>query len=291
MELTHKTIVITGASSGIGFAAAGALAGMGARVIGVGRSAERCEDARQKILAQTPGARIEFALADLSAQRAVLELAADLRQRLDGAALDVLVNNAGQVASWYTPTVDGYELQFAVNHLATFLLTRELLPALKAAPAGRVLTTSSGSHRHTRMHWSDVMLRRGYNPLSAYKQSKMANVLFTAEFNRREGGSGPRAYAIDPGLVNTNIGMKGTGGLVSWIWSMRARGGQPPEVGAATIVHLASQERLEDAQAIYWKDSRPLAPDPYALREDEAARLWALSEQLCGLRWPAQPEG
>ncbi|TLN08967.1 SDR family NAD(P)-dependent oxidoreductase [bacterium] len=291
MELTQKTIVITGASSGIGLAAASALAGLGARVIGVGRSRERCEEARQKILAQTPGARIEFALADLSAQRAVLGLAAELRERLAGAALDVLVNNAGQVASWYTPTVDGYELQFAVNHLATFLLTHELLPALQAAPAGRVLTTSSGSHRHTRMHWNDVMLRRGYNPLSAYSQSKMANVLFTAEFNRREGASGPRAYAIDPGLVNTNIGMKGTGGLVSWIWSLRARGGQPPEVGAATIVHLASQERLEDPLAIYWKDSRPLAPDLYALREDEAARLWALSERLCGLRWPPEPEG
>lgn len=279
-------MVISGASSGIGFAAACALAQRGARVIGVGRSRERCEGARQAILAQAPGARIEFALADLSSQRAVVALGAELRERLAGQPLDVLVNNAGAVAGRYTPTVDGRELQFAVNHLAAFLLTRELLSCLRAAGGARVLTTSSGSHRGARMHWNDVMLRRFYNPLTAYKQSKMANVLFTAELNRREGASGLRAYAIDPGLVRTEIGLKGTGGLVSWIWSLRARGGQPPEVGAATIVHLAEQAQLADAQAIYWKDSHPLAPDRYALREDEARRLWELSEQLCGLRWP-----
>lgn len=286
-DLSSKTIVISGASSGIGFAAAEALARRGARVIGVGRSRERCEQARQAILAQTPGARIEFALADLSSQRAVAALGAELRERLAGAPLDVLANNAGAVASRYTPTVDGIELQFAVNHLATFRLTYELMPCLRAGGGARVLTTSSGSHRGARMHWNDVMLRRFYNPLTAYKQSKMANVLFTAEFNRREGENGMRAFAIDPGLVRTQIGLKGTSGLVSWIWSMRARGGQPPEVGAATIVHLAEQAQPADAQAIYWKDSQPLAPDRYALREDAARRLWELSEQLCDIRWPA----
>ncbi len=282
MDLTQKTIIITGASSGIGLAAAGALAVRGARVIGVGRSKERCEQARQTILAGTPGARIEFAVADLSSQQAVRGLGAELLERLGSAPLDVLVNNAGAVASWFTPTVDGYELQFAVNHLAPFLLTRELLPALQKAGAARVITTSSRSHRGARIHWGDVMLRRAYFTLTAYRQSKMANVLFSAEFNRRYGGNGLRAYAADPGLVKTDIGLKGTGGLVSLVWGLRARGGKPPEHGAATIVHLAA-DTLEDEAAVYWKDSRPLAPDPYALREDEARRLWELSERLCGL--------
>jgi len=282
MDLTQKTIVITGASSGIGLAAAGALAARGARVIGVGRSPVRCEEARQTILAQTHGARIEFAVADLSSQQAVRSLGAELLERLGGAPLNVLVNNAGAVASWYTPTVDGYELQFAVNHLAPFLLTHELLPALQKAEAARVITTSSRSHRGARIYWADVMLRRNYFTLTAYRQSKMANVLFTAEFIRRYGGDGLRAYAADPGLVKTDIGLKGTGGLVSLVWGLRARGGRSPEYGAATIVHLAA-DVLEDANAIYWKDSRPLAPDAYALREDEGRRLWELSERLCGL--------
>jgi len=282
MDLTQKTIVITGASSGIGLAAAGALAARGARVIGVGRSPVRCEEARQTILARTPGARIEFAVADLSSQQAVRGLGAELRARLGDAPLDVLVNNAGAVASWYTPTVDGYELQFAVNHLAPFLLTHELLPALQKAEAARVITTSSRSHRGARIYWADVMLRRNYFTLTAYRQSKMANVLFTAEFIRRYGGDGLRAYAADPGLVKTDIGLKGTGGLVSLVWGLRARGGRSPEYGAATIVHLAA-DPLEDEAAGYWKDSRPLAPDAYALREDEGRRLWELSERLCGL--------
>jgi NAD(P)-dependent dehydrogenase (short-subunit alcohol dehydrogenase family) len=286
-DLQARTIIITGASSGIGFAAASALARQGARVIGVGRSQERCEQARRRILEQAPDAQIEFALADLAARQSVLELATELRDRLAGAPLDVLVNNAGAVASRFTPTVDGFELQFAVNHLAVFLLTHELLPALRAARGARVLTTSSGSHRGGRLYWRDVMLRHFYNPLSAYKQSKMANVLFTAEFNRREAANGLRAYAIDPGLVRTEIGMKGTGGLVSLVWGLRARGGQPPEAGAATIVHLASQAKLAAPEAIYWKDSQPITPDRYALREDEARRLWEMSEKLCGISWPA----
>ncbi len=282
MDLTQKAIIITGASSGIGLAAASALAARGARVIGVGRSPARCEEARQKILAGAPGARIEFALADLSSQQEVRRLAAELLQRLDGGPLDVLVNNAGAVAGWYTPTADGYELQFAVNHLAPFLLTHALLPALQKADGARVITTSSRSHRGARIRWDDVMLRRSYFPLTAYRQSKTANVLFTAEFNRRFAGDGLRAYAADPGLVKTDIGLKGTGGLVSLVWGLRARGGRPPEYGAATIVHLAA-DPLEDETAVYWKDSRPLAPDPYTLREDEARRLWELSERLCGL--------
>jgi NAD(P)-dependent dehydrogenase (short-subunit alcohol dehydrogenase family) len=280
VQTTPKLIVITGATAGIGLAAARALCARGAQVIGIGRSAERCAQAEQLIRAETPAADIRYHLADLSSLRQVRALAAGLCAELP--RLDVLINNAGTVASGYTATEDNYELQFAVNHLAPFLLTRRLLPLLRAAPDARVVTVSSASHRSGRIHWQDVMLRQRYNPLTAYQQSKVANVLFSAEFNRRYTSPSLRAYAADPGLVNTDIGLKGTQGLVRWFWNLRRGGGQSPPQGAATAVHLASQVLDGQRGALYWADCRPAMPSKYALRADEAARLWQLSLRLCG---------
>jgi retinol dehydrogenase-12 len=282
----RKTVVITGATSGIGLAVARGLAREGCRVIGVGRSASRCRDAEGAIRADTPAAAVDYFVADLGSQRQIRALAATIRERLeeDGGGLDVLVNNAGTVSTWYLATEDGYETQFAVNYLASFLLTQELLPLLRKSGSARVITTSSGSHHRTRMRWHDVMFRGGYNCLSAYKQSKLANVIFTHELNRRLGpASGIRAYAVDPGLVDTAIGEKGTTGLVRWFWRIRRRGGIPPEQAAATIVHLATSPSLEDPQASYWKECHPERPSPYAGREEVMRRLWEMSERLCGL--------
>lgn len=287
-NLGSKTIVVTGATSGIGLAAARALSGKGAFVIGVGRSAARCNLARDAILSQHPSVRIAYLLADLSSQRQVRQLAEAIRDQVGSSGagqLDVLINNAATVSNWYTATEDGYELQFAVNHLAPFLLTLELLPLLKKARSARVITVSSGSHRNTRIHWQDVMLRRRYNALRAYKQSKLANVLFTFELNRRLGEDNPvRAYAADPGLVNTEIGLKGTSGLVRWIWEKRRAGGVDPEQGAETLVYLAADASVDGSQEAYWKDCRPVQASKYARRAEEAARLWELSEHLCGIK-------
>lgn len=286
-EALLKTVVITGATSGIGLAAARGLAAKGCRIIGVGRDEARCAAARSAILAENPKAQVTYLVADLSSQRQVRALAAQIRRQVeaDGGRLDVLVNNAGTVSTWYLATEDGYETQFAVNHLAPFLLTHELLPLLRRSGDARVLTVSSGSHYRTRMHWRDVMFRRGYSCLRAYKQSKLANVLFTHELNRRVGrAQGIRAYAVDPGLVDTAIGEKGTSGIVRLFWQKRRRHGVPPEEAAKTIVHLATASPLEDPQASYWKDCRPIRPSRYSEREDAMQRLWELSERLCGIR-------
>ena len=288
-NLHGKTMVVTGATAGIGLAAARALVGRGAHVIGVGRSDERCRSARQMILEESPEASVSMLVADLSSQRQVRGLAADIRVLLQEAGdtkLDVLVNNAGTVSSWHKVTEDGYELQFAVNHLAPFLLTHELMPMLQQAPSARVLIVSSGSHYGTDMHWSDVMYRQHYNCLVAYKQSKLANVLFIAELNRRLGDqSSIRAYAVDPGLVNTEIGLKGTSGIENLVWQFRRSGGVTPEQGADTVVYLAGEPDIPASHRIYWKERTPLAPSNIALDEAEAARLWSLSERLCGVVW------
>ncbi len=285
-NVAEKTVLITGATSGIGLAAAHALARSGCRVIGVGRSVERCAEAAEAVRAGAPGARVDYLVADLSSQAQIRVLAASVKERLmqEGGGLDVLVNNAGTVSAWYMGSEDGYETQFAVNHLAPFLLTRELLPLLERSGSARVITTSSGSHYRTRIRWRDVMFRNGYNCLSVYKQSKLANMLFTHELNRRLGPeAGVRAYALDPGLVDTAIGEKGTIGIVKWFWRRRRRKGIAPRKAAETIVHLATSAALEDPSASYWKDCRPMRPSRYSQREDAMRRLWELSERLCGL--------
>lgn len=288
-DLTGKTMVVTGATAGIGRATLAALGARGAYVIGVGRSAARCQATKDALLEEMPAARIDFALADLSSQRQVRELAATIRRHVEtsgGGKIDALVNNAGTVASWYTATEDGYELQFAVNHLAPYLLTHELLPLLRQAPSARVVTVSSGSHRGARIHWQDVMFRRGYGILKAYKQSKLANVLFSAELNRRLGDAARvRAFAADPGLVTTEIGLKGTGGVEEWAWHRRMGKGVSPEQGTETVVFLATDPSVAESPAVYWKDCRPKPPSRYARRKEQAARLWSLSERLCGLTW------
>ncbi len=285
---THpKITVITGATSGIGLAAAMSIAGEGHLVIGVARSTEKAQAAKQAILSKYPQAKVKYLLADLSSQAKVKELAKNILIFLETVgkqSIDALINNAGAVTSWFTLTEDGYELQFAVNHLAPFLLTNLLLPYLHKAPSGRVLTVSSGSHRRCRIHWKDVMLRRNYNTLKAYQQSKLANVLFTYELNRKLGEeSTVKAYAIDPGLVNTKIGTKGTNRLVNWFWNKRSKKGVSPEIASESIIHLACRRTIPEAESWYWKGCLPIQPSRYAQREDEAQRLWELSTRLCGL--------
>lgn len=294
MKQTNKVIVITGATSGIGLATAKELAGSGAYVIGTGRSAERCIKAEEEIRKTFPEAKIHFLRADLSSLSEVARLAAAIEEKLSSDGfdrLDVLINNAGTVSSWYVSTADGFELQFAVNHLAPFRLTCELMPLLQRSREGTVIGVSSGSHYRTKIHWDDVMLRKHYNCLLAYKQTKLANVLFATELNRRlrKAVSGIRAYAVDPGLVNTDIGLKGTDGIVKKVWKIRSRGGTPVEQPAHSIAWLATDPAPRKTEEVYWKDCEPLKPSRYSQLEDAGSRLWELSERMCGIHYSLEP--
>jgi NAD(P)-dependent dehydrogenase (short-subunit alcohol dehydrogenase family) len=289
-DLSTKTFVVTGATSGIGLAVAEALAARGAALIGVGRSAERCRQAESHLRQIAPDARVRYLLADLSLQSEVLRLAAEIRQwmQADGrGGLDGLVNNAAAFTYWMTLTPEGIETQWAVNHLAAFLLTRQLLPLLLAAPSARVVTVSSDSHYGARLDWDDLQQRRRYNALRAYGNTKLANILFTQHLNAVLGSGGAvRAFAADPGLVKTDIGMKATPRVARWVWKLRRSGGVSPQQAAAGVVYLLTELEIQVSSEVYWKDGRPKRPSRQALDVEAARRLWHISEQMC-----AQPEG
>jgi NAD(P)-dependent dehydrogenase (short-subunit alcohol dehydrogenase family) len=283
--LSQKTAVITGATSGIGWAAAGQLANLGWFVIGIGRSQERCDAAQSQVQLLSPSGLGTYIIADLSEQSQVRAAATQVGEILDQAGiagLDALLNNAGAFYFWLDLTSEGFEKQWATNHLAPFLLTHRLLPRLKAAPSARVVMTSSMSHYKTTLNWEDIQLRRKYNGMRAYQQTKLANVLFTAEINRQVGGT-VKAFAADPGLVDTGIGSKSDALLARWFWNWRRRKGISAEESAKGLVFLASEPSIQGSSEIYWKHSMPKVPKPYALDPENGKRLWALSEKMCGI--------
>ncbi len=282
MSAEKRAIVVTGATSGIGLAVCGLLLGSGYSVLAVGRCAEHCLSARDALLKKRADADLAFFSGDLLQQRDVLRVADEVAAYLDerfGGRLWGLVNNAGCVRSWYMTTDEGYEQQFALNHLAGFLLTHRLLPYLKNA-GGRVLFTASQSHKHMKMRWHDPMFQKRYHPLLAYKQSKLCNLLTAFALNERFGREGVSAYCVDLGLVNTGIGSKKTGWLVDFIWKLRRRGGAPPETAARTYGYLLNES--EPPAGLYFGHCRP---EPYSAEvgRGNADRLYALSETLCGL--------
>lgn len=284
MDKRAKIVVVTGASSGIGYQAALELAGTGAQVIGVGRDAQRCEAAKQRMLAENPSANIAFLVADLAHQNQIRELGAKISQILDersGGKLDVLVNNAGLYMQRRIITEDGVETTFAVNHLAPMLLTYLLLPNLEKTEDSRVITVSSNSHYKT---WFNPAIEKHptfYFGFWAYKVSKLGNVLFSKQFNRVWKSKNPQAFAVDPGLVNTDIGLKGTGGLVQAVWRGRQAKGKSAGVPAKTILHVAFAPDLDARRDVYWRDSLPKQPGRAALNEDLGKRLWEESCRLC----------
>lgn len=287
METHRKLVVVTGATSGIGLATTERLVRAGVDVIGVGQSAERCRAAQANLQKINPAVQVLYLTADLSVQAEVRELAQRIKEylaRTEKTSLDGLVNNAGVFTYWFMLTPDGIEKQWAVNHLAAFLLTTELLPLLEVAPHGRVVTVSSGSHYGAHIPWEDPQLRRHYNALRAYGITKLANVLFTLELNRRlAAGSHVRAFAVDPGLVNTDMGLKNSPAVARLVWRMRRSSGTAPDVPAQGITNLLLQSGYQNGSGVYWKDSRQKTESPAARDVSSAQRLWVLSEKLCGI--------
>jgi len=280
--MTGKTVLITGATNGIGLESAAVLAGMGAHVILVGRDAGRVARAQATVKTRC-GAETAAYVCDFASLKDVNQLAD--RVLRDVPKLDVLINNAGSVFARRTVTVDGYEATFAVNHLSHFLLTTRLLPLLTASAPARIIAVASGGHRQGTMDFDNLHFARGYQIMRAYTRSKLANVLFAAELARRLAGTGITSNSMTPGRVATNI----WAGAPSWfkplirIWLSRTF--IPVEEGAAPLVALAAKPELASVTGQYFVRFEPEAPSALAQDQAIAARLWRESEALvngCG---------
>ncbi len=281
-----RVAVITGASSGIGKAAAKALAAQGWRVIGVGRDPGRCAAAEAEIrAAATPGAQVEMLIGDLSLMSDTARLARDIAARTG--YINALLNNAGGVTSELILTPEGNEMTFASNHLGHFLLTKRLLPQLRAAAAGspgaaRVISVSSDAHEYSAgFDWNDLQLIGNHSVGATYMNVKLANILFTRTLAKRVAADGIVAHAIHPGLVDSNFASYGDEAFKGRM-AERMHLAISPEQGADTMIWLAVSPEGGQSSGGYYHKRTLTAPSALARDEDAAERLWLESEKLVG---------
>lgn len=268
--MNGKTVLVTGATDGIGKAAAMELAGLGARVIIHGRSARRIRDAAAEIATKT-GSATETLEADFSSLANVRACGEEILRRFP--RLDVLVHNAGVFVGERTLTPDGHETTFAVNHLAPFLLTHALAELVRQSAPMRIVVVSSIAHVSSSLDFGNLQGEHGYDGRQAYSLSKLANAMFTVELADRLRGSGICANYLHPGAIATKLLRAGYG-------NMNARS---PEQGAETIVYLAASRAVEGVTGKFFKNKREAEPSPLVHDAGLRARLWTVSEKLCGI--------
>ena len=275
-----KLCVLTGGTSGIGRETAVALAGLGARLALVCRDHRRGAEVGSEIAARTGSRDVALHLADLSSQREIRRIAAELLEAYP--AIHVLVNNAGVVNLRRELTADGIEAVFATNHLAYFLLTLLLLDRLRSSAPARIINVASDAHRWGRLDFDDLQNARRYRAMGVYGQSKLANILFTYELARRLRGSGVTVNCLHPGAVATRLGHNN--GTVA---RLLATGLRPffrtPAQGAETSIWLASAPEVETVSGEYFVRCQPKRSSAASYDEAAARRLWEASLQLTGL--------
>ncbi len=278
--VTDSTVLVTGATGGIGRATAIGLAQMGAHVAIVGRDPERTQQAARDVQA-AGGTSVETFVADLSSQAQVRSLADQVLARIP--RLDVLINNVGGYWSTRHVTADGLERTFALNHLAPYLLTRLLLDRLLQTDGARVVTVASNAQAQGRIDFDDLQAERSYSGARAYNQSKLANVMFTYELALRLRGSSVTANALHPGVVSTGFGAEDPGQLQRWLVPFIRPLMKDPRRGAATPVHLAVSPDLDGVTGRYFADKRPKRSSRASYDRAATTRLWDVSADLVGL--------
>ena len=279
-NMNGKICLVTGGTNGIGKATAQALAQMGATVVIVGRNAQRTSQVVEEIRTASGNKNVDSLVADLSSQQEVRRLANEFKSKYSH--LHVLINNAGAVFMQRQLSVDGIEMTFALNHLASFLLTNLLLDTIKASAPARIINVSSDAHASGKIEFDNLQGERDYSP-RAYENSKLANILFTMELARRLEGTGVTVNALHPGFVATGFA-KNNGKVIAALVSIFAPlVARSPAKGAETSIYLASSPSVEGITGKYFYDSRAISAAPQAIDMVVAGRLWDVSAEMVHL--------
>ena len=275
-----KTVVITGATSGIGEVAADRLALKGAKIVFVARDRARAEETLKHLNAIAPDGGHAVHYADLTRLSDMTRVAAEIAAAEP--KIDVLVNNAGALFNSRQVTEDGLEKTFALNHMSYFVLTNALLDRLKAGANARIVSTASDAHKGARLDFDDLQSQRNYSGFAVYGRSKLMNILFTRELARRLAGTGVTANCLHPGFVATRFG-HGSGGFLGPVVKIAQNFALTPEQGAETIIYLASSPGVEGKSGGYYHKSKPAVPTKEAQNDADAKRLWTMSAEVAGL--------
>uniref|UniRef100_A0A3P8SZY2 Si:dkey-23o4.6 n=1 Tax=Amphiprion percula TaxID=161767 RepID=A0A3P8SZY2_AMPPE len=286
VRLDGKTVLITGANTGIGKETSRDMAGRGARVVMACRDLTRAEQAAEEVRRSTGNGNVVIRHLDLASVYSVRQFAKDFLDSED--RLDILINNAGVMMCPKWLTEDGFETQLAVNHLGHFLLTNLLLPKLKSSAPSRVVNVSSIAHRGGRINFDDLFFsRRTYSPLESYRQSKLANVLFSRELARRLSGTGVSSFSLHPGVIRTELGRHVEGwfpllGALLRLPSLLLM--KTPWQGCQTTVFCAVTPGLEERSGRYFSDCAEKETAPEGRDDVAAKKLWEESARLVGLK-------
>ena len=273
-----KTVVITGATSGIGAVAARRLAELGARIVIVARDRHRAEETLRELRTANAGQAHTAHYADLSRLTEMKRVAAEIAAAVP--RVDVLMNNAGLIATRNEKTGDGLELMFATNHLSYFVLTHMLLERLCAAGGARIVSTASEAHRRARLDFERLQDQKGR---SGYGTTKLCNILFTRELAQRIAGSGVTANCLHPGFVATRFGDNAGGAMRTGLAIAKRLFALSPEEGAKTMVYLASSPEVSGRSGGYYDRCAPAGPSRAAQSDTDARRLWELSVKIAGV--------
>ncbi len=278
MDLKDKVCLITGATSGIGKATAKELASQGAILVLPIRDAMKGDALRDEIMEQTPNARLDFMHCDLASFESIRSFVKAFKKKYKN--LHILINNAGVWETKRNESKDGIERNFAVNHLAPFLLTNLLIDTLKSSAPARIITVSSEAHRQGDIYFDDLEFKKKFSSLKAYSQSKLANILFTKKLSQKLKGSGVTANCLHPGVVASNLFEK----MPKVITAIMKIFMISTEKGAQTTIYLATSEEVKTISGEYFSKSRRKKPSSVALRQDIADRLWQISEKYVGIQ-------
>lgn len=275
--MSDKVILITGATSGIGKAAALRIAENGPTLVLLGRDPVRVKVVVDEIVQKTGKRNVDLLLADLSSQADIRRVAAEFLAKYP--RLDVLINNAGLAVGARTLTVDGIEMTFAVNHLAYFLLTHLLLDRLKSSAPSRIINVSSEAHRRVNLDFDNLQSEKKFSGFSAYSITKFCNILFTYELSRKLQGTGVTVNAMHPGYLSTGI-FRAAPGFLKFLVKLTAG---KPERGGEAIDYLVFSPELSNVSGKYFNGKKETSSSPTSLDRAAAERLWKISTDLTGV--------